>query len=410
MYAGPSSAARGVRGLPARGRALRLRRNRRGPYARAHAPPTPGASCSATPVSGQPALRAERIASSLDQPVDLQTPGDRTRLFVVEQRGRIRICAAAWWRRRSSTSSSASAREAASRACWASPSIRASPRTAASSSTTPTLGRHPHRRVPRRRRSRQRRSRQRSGRCCPDQPFANHNGGELGLRPRRLPLHRPRATAARAATLPGNGQNLGTPARQDPAHRRGRRRSPTRMPADNPFVRGRARGPRSGPTACATRGASPSTAATGDLYIGDVGQNARRGGQRGAGAAPRRRELRLEHHRGHAAASARQPTAPRDGITFPVVEYTPRQGCSITGGVVYRGCRMPGYAGTYFYGDYCAGFVRSFRLQGGQADGPARLDVAARHAAEPLGVRRGCRRRGVHPGAGRRRYRIVPAG
>jgi hypothetical protein len=28
---------------------------------------------------------------------------------------------------------------------------------------------------------------------------------------------------------------------------------------------------------------------------------------------------------------------------------------------------MPGYQGTYFYGDYCAGFVRSFRLGGGQA-------------------------------------------
>ena len=38
----------------------------------------------------------------------------------------------------------------------------------------------------------------------------------------------------------------------------------------------------------------------------------------------------------------------------------------MTGGVVYRGCRMPGYAGTYFYGDYCEGFVRSFRLQGGR--------------------------------------------
>jgi hypothetical protein len=34
---------------------------------------------------------------------------------------------------------------------------------------------------------------------------------------------------------------------------------------------------------------------------------------------------------------------------------------------VYRGCRLPGYAGTYFYADYCSGFIRSFRMQGGQA-------------------------------------------
>jgi len=35
--------------------------------------------------------------------------------------------------------------------------------------------------------------------------------------------------------------------------------------------------------------------------------------------------------------------------------------------VVYRGCRLPGYAGTYFYADYCSRFIRSFRMQGGQA-------------------------------------------
>jgi hypothetical protein len=51
----------------------------------------------------------------------------------------------------------------------------------------------------------------------------------------------------------------------------------------------------------------------------------------------------------------------------PVLEYDHSQGCSIIGGPLYRGCRMPELAGTYFYGDYCSAFVRSFRLQGGQA-------------------------------------------
>ena len=51
---------------------------------------------------------------------------------------------------------------------------------------------------------------------------------------------------------------------------------------------------------------------------------------------------------------------------MPVAEYGHGEGCSITGGVVYRGCRMPGYAGTYFYSDYCSGFVRTFRLEGGR--------------------------------------------
>ena len=57
-------------------------------------PPTPApsptsAACSAAPVPGTPALTAERVASGLSNPLDLQTaPGDRARLYVVEQGGR----------------------------------------------------------------------------------------------------------------------------------------------------------------------------------------------------------------------------------------------------------------------------------------------------------------------------------
>ena len=58
----------------------------------------------------------------------------------------------------------------------------------------------------------------------------------------------------------------------------------------------------------------------------------------------------------------------QSGLELPVVDYDRSGGsCSVTGGVVYRGCRMPGYAGTYFYADYCSAFVRSFRLEGGRA-------------------------------------------
>ena len=58
------------------------------------------------------------------------------------------------------------------------------------------------------------------------------------------------------------------------------------------------------------------------------------------------------------------------GITPPILEYGHGEGCSITGGVVYRGCRLPGYLGTYFYADYCTHFVRSFRLDAGRATDP----------------------------------------
>ena len=56
------------------------------------------------------------------------------------------------------------------------------------------------------------------------------------------------------------------------------------------------------------------------------------------------------------------------GLTLPVLEYGHTGGaCSITGGFVYRGAAIPSLQGTYFYGDYCAGWVRSFRYASGAA-------------------------------------------
>lgn len=52
-----------------------------------------------------------------------------------------------------------------------------------------------------------------------------------------------------------------------------------------------------------------------------------------------------------------------DGITLPVLEVTHGDAgtCSITGGIVYRGAMIPELRGTYFYSDYCGGYLRSFR-------------------------------------------------
>ena len=55
------------------------------------------------------------------------------------------------------------------------------------------------------------------------------------------------------------------------------------------------------------------------------------------------------------------------GLTLPVLEYGRGDGCSVTGGYVYRGSALPGLRGHYFYSDYCQGWLRSFRLTGGQA-------------------------------------------
>jgi|GEM_PF-1192588 len=52
------------------------------------------------------------------------------------------------------------------------------------------------------------------------------------------------------------------------------------------------------------------------------------------------------------------------GLVLPIAEYSHDQGCSITGGYVYRGSAIPGLAGTYFYSDFCEGTLRSFRFDG----------------------------------------------
>ncbi|HEU4881560.1 MAG TPA: PQQ-dependent sugar dehydrogenase [Longimicrobium sp.] len=55
------------------------------------------------------------------------------------------------------------------------------------------------------------------------------------------------------------------------------------------------------------------------------------------------------------------------GKVQPVAEYTHSDGCSITGGFVYRGQDIPALRGVYFYADYCQGWIRSFRYANGAA-------------------------------------------
>ncbi|MCC6736461.1 MAG: PQQ-dependent sugar dehydrogenase [Bauldia sp.] len=53
------------------------------------------------------------------------------------------------------------------------------------------------------------------------------------------------------------------------------------------------------------------------------------------------------------------------GMVRPFYEYSHDEGCSVTGGYVYRGAAMPWLAGQYFFADYCEGWVRSFAYNGG---------------------------------------------
>lgn len=56
-----------------------------------------------------------------------------------------------------------------------------------------------------------------------------------------------------------------------------------------------------------------------------------------------------------------------EGLTLPVHEYSHDEGCSVIGGRVYRGEAIPELVGTYFYSDWCGGWLRSFRWNGASA-------------------------------------------
>jgi glucose/arabinose dehydrogenase len=105
---------------------------------------------------------------------------------------------------------------------------------------------------------------------------------------------------------------------------------------------------------------------TGDLYIADVGQNvfeyvhylpARQVGHQ--------QDFGWNVFEGNHCFEAERCAA--KGRTAPVIEYPHSEGCSITGGYVYRGKALPELAGTYFYSDFCTAILRGFRIKGGKA-------------------------------------------
>ena len=62
------------------------------------------------------------------------------------------------------------------------------------------------------------------------------------------------------------------------------------------------------------------------------------------------------------------PDCNKTGLTLPLLDYDHSSGtCSVTGGYVYRGSAIPEIQGTYFYADYCAGWVKSFVYRNGAA-------------------------------------------
>jgi glucose/arabinose dehydrogenase len=106
---------------------------------------------------------------------------------------------------------------------------------------------------------------------------------------------------------------------------------------------------------------------THDLYIGDVGQSARE--EINVSPAPNAGRGLNYGWRFMEGNFCFDPSinCNSGNLTLPELDYPHLNGaCSVTGGYVYRGSVMPTLQGTYFYADFCAGFVKSFRYQNGQ--------------------------------------------
>ena len=106
---------------------------------------------------------------------------------------------------------------------------------------------------------------------------------------------------------------------------------------------------------------------TGDLYIADVGQGAREEINVSLPPNPGRQSNYGWRFMEGFLCFNPVSNCNSGGLTLPVLDYPHAGGaCSVTGGYVYRGSAAPARRGTYFYADFCAGFVRSFSFQTGQ--------------------------------------------
>jgi len=189
-----------------------------------------------------------------------------------------------------------------------------------------------------------------------DQPAANHNGGMLAFGPDGY-LYIGMGDGGGGGDRYGNGQNPGTllgkmlriDVTSDLAQ-------PYTIPADNPWVENDWNGADVRDEIWALGMRNPwrfsFDRSSGGLWIGDVGQNQVEeinftpAGDSGLNYG----WPILEGTHCYNAS-----TCDAAGLTLPVAEYEHTEGCSVTGGYVYRGAQIAALDGLYFYADYCTG-------------------------------------------------------
>lgn len=200
-----------------------------------------------------------------------------------------------------------------------------------------------------------------------EQPYANHNGGNLAFGPDGH-LYIGLGDGGSGGDPHGNGQSLSTllgkMLRIIPRPTGG---LPYGIPPDNPFVDRPGARPEIWAFGLRNPWRYSFDRASGDLWIGDVGQSSweevslQRAGSAGG-----------ENYGWSAFEGSRAfagGVVPGDAVA-PVHEYSHDEGgCTVIGGYVYRGRSIPALRGIYVFGDLCIGEIEGLRVREG---GPVR--------------------------------------
>ncbi len=206
-----------------------------------------------------------------------------------------------------------------------------------------------------------------------EQPFSNHNGGQVAFGPDGY-LYIGLGDGGSAGDSRGNSQDLdtllGTILRID-VRSTGAGKAYA-IPSDNPFA-GNDDGARGEIWAYGLRNPWRFSfdSETGDLWAADVGQNAWeeidiiKPGLNYGWNVMEGAHCYLGGRTARQLLAAGSEGCDKTGLEAPITEYGRDDGCSVTGGFVYRGQRLPSLYGAYVYGDFCSGKLWALRYDGG---------------------------------------------
>ncbi|MDH3425397.1 MAG: PQQ-dependent sugar dehydrogenase [Acidimicrobiia bacterium] len=202
-----------------------------------------------------------------------------------------------------------------------------------------------------------------------DQPHKWHNGGQLRFGPDGY-LWISFGDGGGIEDMYGNGQRsdtlLGTLVRLDVNYR-----DPYSIPPDNPFL-DEAGAPEVWAYGLRNPWRFAIDATDGLVYIADVGQATFEeidvipldgGGANFGWPVFEGAECFVPQEVTDAGGSVQCIDS---GFAAPILTYHHRRGCAIIGGPVYRGQEIPELWGHYLYGDWCRGWLKSFRYEDGE--------------------------------------------